>query len=395
MVGFLDSLGVARIINAYGTNTRLSGGLLAPEVIAAMAEASRSTVDMLDLQAAASRSIAEATGAEAGIVTAGASAALLLAAASCLAGLNTAKINRLPETDDGRCEIIIIRSQRNMYDRALRVAGARLVEVGIPDRFSGPGVRDASAFEVAHAITPRTAAIFWLAHPHSLPSLPGVAGVARAHGLPVIVDAAAQLPPASNLRRFIAEGADLVCFSGGKAIGGPQASGILAGRRDLVSSALIQMLDLDVPEQDFYPPAEFAPLATLQGLPHHGIGRSCKAGKEEIVGLLAALRRFTARNAEAEHAAWMARLEAVLVAAGALRGIEAKLMPDGAKPGLPLLRLRCAPGIAAALDAAMRARRIHLDASRIGEDILAVNPIAFADADAPLIGHALAACRAG
>ncbi len=395
MVGFLDSLGVARIINAYGTNTRLSGGLLAPEVIAAMAEASRATVDMLDLQAAASRVIVEATGAEAGIVTAGASAALLLAAAACLAGLDTAKINRLPETGDGRCEIIIIRSQRNMYDRALRVAGARLVEVGIPDRFSGPGVRDASGFEVAHAITPRTAAIFWLAHPHSLPSLPEVAGVARAHGLPVIVDAAAQLPPASNLRRFIAEGADLVCFSGGKAIGGPQASGILAGRRDLVSSALIQMLDLDVPEQDFHPPAEFAPLAGLRGLPHHGIGRSCKAGKEEIVGLLAALRRFAARDVQAEHAAWMARLEAVLRAAGALPGIEATLLPDGAKPGLPLLRLRCAPGTAAALDATMRARRIHLDASRIGEDILAVNPIAFADADAPLIGHALATCRAG
>ncbi len=395
MVGFLDSLGVARIINAYGTNTRLSGGLLAPEVIAAMAEASRTTVDMLDLQAAASRGITEATGAEAGIVTAGASAALLLAAAACLAGLDTAKINRLPETGDGRCEIIIIRSQRNMYDRALRVAGARLVEVGIPDRFSGPGVRDASAFEVAHAITPRTVAIFWLAHPHSLPSLPEIASVARDHGLPVIVDAAAQLPPASNLRRFITEGADLVCFSGGKAIGGPQASGILAGRRDLVSSALIQMLDLDLPEQDFAPPAEFAPLTELRGLPHHGVGRSCKTGKEEIVGLLAALRRFAARDVEAERAAWMARLEAVLGAAGPLRDIEATLLPDGAKPGLPLLRLRCAPGRAAALDAAMRARRIHLDASRICKDILAVNPIAFDDADAPLIGHALAACGTG
>ncbi len=392
MVGFLDSLGVARIINAYGTNTRLSGGLLAPEVIAAMAEASRTTVDMLDLQAAASRVITEATGAEAGIVTAGASAALLLAAAACIAGLDTAEINRLPETDDGRCEIIIIRSQRNMYDRALRVAGARLVEVGIPDRFSGPGVRDASAYDVAHAITPRTAAIFWLAHSHSLPSLPEIVGVARAHGLPVIVDAAAQLPPASNLRRFIDEGADLVCFSGGKAIGGPQASGILAGRRDLVASALIQMLDLDLPEQDFVPPEEFAPLAGLRGLPHHGIGRSCKTGKEEIVGLLAALRRFAARDEDAARVTWMARLEAVQGAAGTLRGIEATLLPDGAKPGLPLLRLRCAPGVAASLDAAVRARGIHLDASRIGEDILAVNPIAFDDADAAAIGRALAAC---
>ena len=133
-----------------------------------------------------------------------------------------------------------------MYDRAIAVAGGRIVEVGIPDRYSGPGVRDASAWEIAAAITPDTAAIYYLAHPRSLPPLPEVAAVAHEHGIPLLVDAAAQLPPADNLRRFLEQGADLVAFSGGKAIGGPQASGILCGRADLVASALLQMLDLDV-----------------------------------------------------------------------------------------------------------------------------------------------------
>jgi L-seryl-tRNA(Ser) seleniumtransferase len=403
-MGVLEDFGVARVINAYGTNTRLSGGLLDPEVAAAMAEASLITVDMLDLQAAASRAIAQATGAEAGIVTAGASAALLLAAAACLAGLDAAAMNRLPELrgedrfGGGRREIVAIRSQRNMYDRALRVAGARIIEVGIPDRVSGPGVRDAAAWEVEQAIGPRTAAVYWLAQPQSLPALPEIAAAAQARGVPVIVDAAAQLPPSANLRRFIVEGADLVCFSGGKAIGGPQASGMLAGRRDLVSSALVQMLDLDLPEAQFAPPPEFAPLAALRGLPHHGIGRSCKVGKEEVVGLLVALRRFTEADPVARSEAWTARLRAVMAAAGAVPGVAMALLPDGAKPGLPLLTLRFADGgAAAAVEVRLRGQRpaVHLDASRIAEGLLAVNPIAIADADAGLLGAAIAACCAG
>ncbi|HEY4251181.1 MAG TPA: hypothetical protein VGM87_08270 [Roseomonas sp.] len=404
-MSILDAFGVARVINAYGTNTRLSGGLLAPEVMAAMAEASGVTVDMLDLQAAASRAIADATGAEAGIVTAGASAALLLGAAACLAGLDAGAMNRLPELrgedrfgGGGRREIVVIRSQRNMYDRALRTAGARIVEVGIPDRISGPGVRDAAAWEVEQAIGPRTAAVHWLAQPQSLPALPDVVAVAHACGVPVIVDAAAQLPPASNLRRFIAEGADLVCFSGGKAIGGPQASGILAGRRDLVSSALLQMLDLDLPEPQFVPPPEFAPLTELRGLPHHGIGRSCKVGKEEVLGLLVALRRFVAADPAARGDAWTARLQAVMTAAGAVPGVAMALLPDGAKPGLPLLVLGFADAEAAALaETRLRAHRpsVHLDASRVARGMLAVNPIALSDADAGLLAAAIAACCAG
>jgi L-seryl-tRNA(Ser) seleniumtransferase len=312
-----------------------------------------------------------------------------------MARLDPGAVNRLPDTLGLPDEFVVIRSQRNMYDRALRVAGGKLVEVGIPDRLSGPGVRDAEAWEIADAITDRTAAVYYLAGPRSLPALTEVAAVARARGVPVLVDAAAQLPPRDNLRRFLNEGADLVCFSGGKAIGGPQASGILAGRRDLVSSALLQMLDLDLPERQFRAPPEFAPLGQLRGLPHHGIGRSAKPGKEEIVGLLAALRRFVAEDPAERTARWTARLESVAAVAGAPPGIEITLVPDAAKPGLPLLLLRFASP-EAALRAEARLRRqdpaIHVDASRIRRAVLAVNPIALADADAALLGAALAGC---
>ncbi len=381
--------GPRRIINAYGTNTRLSGGMMAPEVVAAMAEAARACFEMPDVQAAASRAIAEATGAEAGIVTGGAAAALMLGAAACMARLDPAAMNRLPDTDGLPHEFIVSRSQRNMYDRSLRVAGGRIIEVGIPDRLSGPGVRDASAGEIADAITPRTAAVFHLAGEDAEPTLDDVVRVAHARGVPVLVDAAAQLPPASNLRRFIEQGADLVCFSGGKAIGGPQASGILAGRQDLVSSALAQMLDLDLPEAQFVAPPEFAPLNQLRFLPHHGIGRVAKVGKEEVAGLVAALRRFAAEDPAARTARWTARLVALR---DAVPG--AVLVPDGAKPGLPLLELRFADRAAAGrAEAALRARdpAVHVDASRIRRGVLAVNPIALDDADLRELAAALRA----
>ncbi len=223
-------LGARRIINAYGTNTRLGGGLLAPEVTDAMAAAARGCVEMHDIQAAASRAIAEATGAEAGHRH----RRCRRRADAGRRGLHRAARSRGDEPAAGQRRACPTNSSSAAASATCMTArcaspGARIVEVGIPDRLSGPGVRDASAGELAEAITPRTAAVFHLAGEHAEPPLPDVVRVAHARGVPVLVDAAAQLPPAGNLRRFIAEGADLVCFSGGKAIGGPQASGILAG----------------------------------------------------------------------------------------------------------------------------------------------------------------------
>jgi len=392
MSDLLARLGVPAVINACGPVTRLGGGLMHPEVAAAMVEASRVSLDMIALQAAACRAIARATGAQAGIVTTGASAAILLGAAACLAGLDPGRMNRLPDVPDGRREFIVVRSQRNMYDRAMVVAGGRLVEVGIPDRFSGPGVRDADGWEIEDAIGPNTAGIYYLAQTQSLPALPVVTEVARRHGVPVLVDAAAQLPPAANLRAYLEQGADLVAFSGGKAIGGPQASGILCGRGDLVASALLQMLDLDVRPEVWAPPGEFAALGQLPGLPHHGVGRSCKAGKEEIVGLVVALERFVAGSPDARHAEWAAISRAIMDACGEVDGLTLALPDDRDRYPVPMLSARARDGATAVrLEAALRAGTpsIQCQTGHLHEGTLLFSPVALTLDQAALIGRRL------
>jgi L-seryl-tRNA(Ser) seleniumtransferase len=319
-------LRVRTIVNASGPSTRLSGGIMRPEVAAAMADASQWCVDLAELQGRASEILAEVSGAEAGYVTAGASAALMLASAACLAGLDPGRMNRLPDTTGMANEVVIARSQRNMYDRAVAQAGAKLIEVGIPDRFSGAGVRDAQLWEYEDALTDRTAAILWVAQQQSEPSLVEIVALARRHGVPVIVDAAGQLPPAQNLRRFIAEGADLVAFSGGKGIGGPQASGILVGRRDLVQSAALQQLDHDTYFDQWSPPASLFDKNELVGLPASGIGRAAKCGKEEIVGLLTALELFLAEDSDQRHQRFLTICEEIADGLKDVAGITVALV---------------------------------------------------------------------
>jgi L-seryl-tRNA(Ser) seleniumtransferase len=164
-------------------------------------------------------------------------------------------------------------------------------------------------------------------------SLPEVAEVAHRHGLPAIVDAAAALPPRANLRRFIAEGADLVAFSGGKAIGGPQGSGLLVGRRDLIESARLQMLDMDVYPEVWHAGREYLKSGRLPGPPHHGIGRACKVGKEQAVGLLVALEQYLAHDEAAELAAQAARVYRLAEALDGVRGLRCNLTrPPGGVP---------------------------------------------------------------
>ena len=331
-------LGLRTIVNASGPSTRLTGGIMRPEVAEAMAEASQWCVDLAELQGRASEILAETTGAEAGYVTAGASAALMLASAACLAGLDPAKMNRLPDTTGMKNEVVMSRSQRNMYDHAVAQAGARLIEVGIPDRFSGAGVRDAQVWEYESAINDKTAAILWVAQAHTEPSLKEIVTLARRHGVPVIVDAAGQLPPAENLKRFIAEGADLVAFSGGKAIGGPQASGILVGRRDLVQSAALQQLDHDTYFEQWSPPASLFDKHKLVGFPASGIGRASKCGKEEIVGLLTALKMFLEENTEERHKRWLGLCQEVASGLKGVKGATVTLV-DKKYKGAPAVEL--------------------------------------------------------
>lgn len=287
-----ERYGVRPLINAAGTKTRLGGGSMAPEVLEAMREAAVASVDMAHLQAAASRVIARITGAEAGYVTSGAAAALTLGAAACMTGTDPVKIDRLPHTDGMPNEIVIFRLHRNSYDHAWRAAGARLVEVGVDDRVARSGVRSVEPWEIEAAIGERTVAVAYVAGAAAAPPLAAFVRVAHAHDLPVLVDAAGELPPKENLRAFIDEGADLVAFSGGKAIGGPQASGVLCGRKDLIRSVLLNHLDMDMDLSLWDPPEDLLPRSLLEALPRHGIGRGFKVGKEEIVGLLVALERF-------------------------------------------------------------------------------------------------------
>lgn len=388
-----ERLGVPTVINAKGTATRLSGGYMHPSVVEAMAEASAFSVDMAHLQAAASRRIAALTGAEAGYVASGASACLLLATAACIAGSDPARMARLPDTRGMAREVIMMRSQRNGYDHAIRAAGATIVEVGLPDRHAGSGVRDAEVWEIAAAITGDTAAIFYVADREALPPLPQVTALARERGIPVIVDAAAQIPPRSNLTRFIAEGADLVAFSGGKVLGGPQASGFLCGRRDLIMSAALQHLDLDVHADLWRPPADLIDPSRLAGIPQHGIGRSSKVGKEEIVGLLTALDRFAAETDATRHAVWLGRLRAIVEAVQADARMVLGVVHESDDSRIPELVVSpsdpstsITPIIVALLDGTPA---VHVDAAQRRLNRLVINPVCLKDKDVAALARAL------
>lgn len=329
-MGIYEQLGVRTVINAAGPLTRLSGAPLHPDVTNAMAEAARHCVRIEELQEAAGRYLAEVTGAEAGYVTAGAAAGLALGAAACIAGLDVAAMDRLPDTTGLRHEIVIQRLHLTAYTHALRLSGARLVEVGY---LGYPGGGISWSWQIEAAITARTAALAWsVGSGPGAASLPEVVAIARRHGLPVIVDAAAALPPPENLRHFIAVGADLVAFSGGKAIGGPQASGLLVGRGDLIESVALQHQDMDVYPATWTWRDRYLATGRLPGPPHHGIGRPMKVGKEEIVGLMVALRRFLARDFAAERQQQVRQLTTIVEALAGLPGVAAGRLDDARAP---------------------------------------------------------------
>jgi seryl-tRNA(Sec) selenium transferase len=302
-----DDLGVTPVINAAATLTRLGGSRMAPEVLAAMADAASTFVHIDELQAKAGAVIAEITGAEAGYVVNGAAAGLTLGVAACVAGLDVAKMDRLPNTDGMKNEVVVQKGHRNAYDHAIRAVGVRFVEIGT---LGYPGAGGTFAWQLEEAINERTAAVACpiLNTPGTLP-LPEVCEIAHARGVPVIVDAAAELPPRSNLRRFIAEGADLVTFSGGKAIGGPQSSGILAGRQDLIDSVALQHQDMDV-RPETWSNRHLISEGRVLGVPTQGFGRSMKVGREEIAGLVTALIRYAAGSDADDFRRWDQNLDA-------------------------------------------------------------------------------------
>jgi D-glucosaminate-6-phosphate ammonia-lyase len=310
MPDIYERLGVRPIINARGTHTRLGGTLMRCEVLDAMREAARAYVVLDELQDRASEVIAQATGAEAGIVVGGAEAGLLIGTAAIMAGTDPARIAQLPVTDGMKNEAIMHRAHRNGYDHGVRAAGATIVDIG----YGGSTL----PYQLQAAINERTALVVYLMSPwasHGALPLENTCEIAHAANIPVLVDAAAMLPPANSLKRFIAKGADLVTFSGGKGLMGPQSSGILAGRADLIRAA------------------------RMNGNPNHSIGRAAKAAKEDIVGLIVALENYIQRDHDADTALWRAQAEWMLARLDNLPGVTASYLHDGREHPVPRVEL--------------------------------------------------------
>jgi L-seryl-tRNA(Ser) seleniumtransferase len=305
--GVYQKLGVHPVIHGAGTTTRYGGSRMRPETIAAMREASQAFVNIDELNEAAGAAIARMLGAEAAFVTGGAAAGLVLQAAACMTGDDLANIARLPDTMGMKSEFVIQRAHRFMYDQAFRVAGGVLVEIGIGRR--------TAPYELESVINEKTAGVIYLVSPFTSP--PGVlpfadvCEIAHRHGVPVIVDAASMIPPRENLFKYVRMGADLVNFSGGKGIRGPQSTGILAGRKDLIRAA------------------------ALNSSPNQGVGRAAKTSKEEIVGLVTALELFLAEDEEAEMNRYREVCTSIVEAVRDISGIHAVVEQDGVNRVLP------------------------------------------------------------
>ena len=393
MTSYQD-LGLTPIINASGAVTRLGGAPMPDEVLDAFREGARGWVPLEQLQAAAGRRIAELTGTEAGLVTAGSAAALTLGTAAILCGYNLRRIEQLPHCDDFPCEFIIAREQRSGYDHAVRAAGARFVEVGFNEIVSNAGVRRTEAWEYEAAFTENTAGVFYGYGRDSQPPLAEVVERAHKHGLPVLVDAAGELPPKRNLVEIAALGADLVGFSGGKAIRGPQSTGILCGRRDLVASAAIQMLDMDDHLQLWDPPPGLVDRDKLDGLPRHGIGRTLKVSKEEILALITALELFASGAYDSDWDAQHARLESI---AGELSGLAVSCSIEGSaqQERSPLLAITIDESAAGrtAFEICRSLRNgtppVYVSHGQLAQSSLVINPLCFSDAQAPELSRRL------
>jgi L-seryl-tRNA(Ser) seleniumtransferase len=298
------AIGVRPLVNAKGTFTIITGSLILPEVKAAMEEAANAYVHLDELMEAAGRRLAELTKAEWGIVTAGCAAALTHATAACVAGADPEKMQRLPRLEGLKDEVIIPRHSRNVYDHAVRMAGVKTVEVETPE-------------ELEAAINPKTAMIMVLASPRADRGplrTEAVCAIAKKHGVPVIVDAAAEkltIPPI-----HLQKGADMVAYSGGKCIRGPQCAGLLLGRKDLLQAAWIN------------------------SAPHHAFGRSMKVGKEEIMGMLAAVEAWTKRNHDAEWKTWESWLDIIGSRVKSIPSVRTEILqPEDLSNHAPRLRI--------------------------------------------------------
>ena len=366
-----QSIGVRPLVNARGTYTILSGSTMLPEVREAMAAASQHYVHLDELAEAVGARLAELTRAQWGLVTVGCAAALTHATAACVAGGNPDLHVRIPNlTGFAKDEVIIPKHSRNVYDAAVRAVGVRVIEVATPA-------------ELEAALGPRTALVYILAGPEADESplnTKVIAAAAQARKVPVLVDAAAEILTVPNVH--LQNGATLVAYSGGKCLRGPQAAGLLLGRKDLVKAAWVH------------------------SAPHHGYARSMKVGKEEAIGMLMAVEMWLKRDHDAEWKTWTSWLEIVGRRVSAIGGVTTTIVqPRGLSNRMPSLRVlwdRKKIGIAG--DAVVRALfdtdpRVAIFPARGDNDPaltgVTVNPYMMAPGDDRVVGDRLYAALSG
>jgi L-seryl-tRNA(Ser) seleniumtransferase len=298
-----EALGVRPLINCMGTYTIISGSVMLPEVRDAMAAASRRYVHLDELMEAVGARIAALMQCEWGLVTNGCAAALCQITAACVAGADPEKMARLPDTAGMKDAVIVPASHRSVYDHAIRMVGVRMIEVR-------------SLAELQAVIDDRTAMLATMGGSAEMP-VAEMARIGHAHGVPTLVDAAAERPDVPN--RYLADGADAVAYSGGKCLRGPQASGLVLGRKDLLQAAF------------------------LNGAPHHALARPMKAGKEEIMGLLAAVEQWVQRDHAAEWQEWERRLAVIEAAVTSFPSVTTSIRQPGRSNVAPVLRVTWEP----------------------------------------------------
>ena len=297
-----ESIGVRPLINGKGTYTIISGSVMLPEVRQAMQEAARRYVDLDELMEKVGARIAALMQCEWAIVTDGCAAALCQVTAACVAGTDPEKMARLPDTSGMVNEVITQASHRHSYDHAIRMVGAKLVEVETRKELEG-------------AINDRTAmfAVLGDAADRGKISVAEMAEVGHTHHIPTLVDAAAERPDTPN--RYLSEGADVVAYSGGKCLRGPQTSGLVLGRKDILRAAF------------------------ANGAPHHALARPMKVGKEEIMGLLTAVEQWQKRDHAAEWKEWERRLQVITDAVCAVPSVKTEIRQPGRSNVAPVLMI--------------------------------------------------------
>src|SRR4051794_703652 len=302
----IKELGVRPCINAAGTYTALTGSLMPAEVVAAIQVASRQYVRLNELQDAVGKRISELLKCEAAMVSAGCASALSLATAACVAGSDPDRIRRIPDTTSMKNEVLVQRTHRVGYDHAIRNAGVRLIEIESRD-------------ELEKKINERTAMMFFLNSSGRQGQIHHEEFVAlgKTHKIPTLIDAAADVPPAENLFRFTKMGFDLVAFSGGKGLRGPQSSGLLLGRKDLIAAARLN----NSPNSD-------------------SICRTNKVNKEEIIGMLVALELFLKRDHDAVWKEWEARCESITKALAGFDDVRTEVQVPAIANAVPHLHIR-------------------------------------------------------